>query len=164
MKLLPKTLAAFTYIELLMVLGIIGILLSISVLSVGPVISRTTLEEQSQMLLTDVQSMQLKSMRRERGDAAQTTPFGIYFQSGGYVLFQGTVFDPNAAENVVVDLPEDYAFSTISVPSNSVVFERGSGAVTGYNPSTSTVVLTQISTGTSIVLQLNRNGVAEVIK
>lgn len=159
---LPARLAAFTYVELMMVLGILGVLLSISILSIGPLISSTDVTAQVQVLLADVGSMQLKSMRREQGVVGQTTPFGIYFQAQEYVLFQGTVYNPSDSENIVIELPDDLTFSTISLPSSTILFERGSGDFTGYVPATSSVTLTQASSGASAVLQFNRYGIAEL--
>ena len=157
-------LPGFTYVELMMVLGIMGVLLSLSILSVGPLIAKTTLKAQAQVLLADIASMQLKSMRREQGGDDRTTPFGIYFEAGKYVLFQGATYNPTDQENFEVLLSDDVRFSSILLPSSSILFERGSGTVVGYAAATSSVIMTQLSTGTSMVIQFNQNGIAELFE
>lgn len=159
---LPARMTAFTYVELMMVLGILGVLLSISILSIGPLIAKTNVTVPVQVLLADAASMQLKSMRREQGAAGQTTPFSIYFEAQKYVLFQGTVYNPSDPENIVIVLPDDLTFSTIALPSSTILFERGSGDFTEYAPGTSSVTMTQVSTGASAVVQFNRYGIAEL--
>ena len=147
-----------------MVLGILGVLLSISILSIGPLLSKTSVKEQSQILLADSSLTQLKSMRREQGGSGQTTPFGIYFEPGKYVLFQGAAYNAADPENIEVVLSEDLNFSSILLPSSIVQFTRGSGDVTAYNPAASSVIMTQVSTGTSVIVQYNRYGIAELIE
>ena len=161
---LPARFAAFTYVELMMVLGILCVLLSLSVLSIGPLISKTNVVSQGQVLLADAASMQLKSMRREQGGTGQITPFGIHFETHKYVLFQGSTYNANDAENVVVPLPNDITFSSISLPSAVILFERGSGDFVGYAAATSSVVMTQSSSGTSVVIRFNRYGIPELIQ
>jgi len=161
---LSARLSAFTYVELMMVLGILGVLLSISILSIGPLLSKTSVKEQSQILLADSSLTQLKSMRREQGGSGQTTPFGIYFEPGKYVLFQGAAYNAADPENIEVVLSEDLNFSSILLPSSIVQFTRGSGDVTAYNPAASSVIMTQVSTGTSVIVQYNRYGIAELIE
>lgn len=161
---LPARLPAFTYVELMMVLGILGVLLSISILSVGPLMSKTDMTAFSQVLVADAVSMQLKSMRREPGASGQTTPFGVYFEPEQYVLFQGDSYNAADPENIVVPLGDEVRFSTINLPANTVLFERGSGDVVNYDPLTSSVVLSQNSTGASIVVQFNRHGIIQLIE
>lgn len=161
---LPTRLAAFTYVELMMVLGILVVLLSISVLSVGPLVSKTNLKAQAQVLLADAAATQLKSMQRKQGSTGQLTRFGIRFEQRKYVLFQGASYNAADPENIVINLPSDLIFSTISLPGGIILFERGSGDFVGYASGTSSVVITQASTGASVVIQFNRYGLAELIE
>ncbi len=161
---LPDRIAAFTYLELMLVMGIFAVLLSISVLSIGPVLSKTNIVSQAQVLLADCATTQLKSMRREQGAASQVTPFGIHFDSNKYTLFQGATYSANDAENFVVNLSSDLRFSSISLPGSNVLFERGSGDVIGYSAAASSVVMTQSGTGKSVIISFNRYGLPELIQ
>jgi len=161
---LPAATSAFTYVELMIVLGIVGVLLSLSVLSIRNLIPDTDVRSQAQTLLADTTSMQLKSMRREVGSAGQTTPFGIYFASDTYVLFQGSSYDVNGSDNVIVALPEGLTFSSISVPNNTLLFERGSGGIINYDANASSLVLSHVGSGKSIVAQFNAHGILELIE
>ena len=155
-------LPGFTYIELMMVMGILVMLLTLVNITIVPAINRADTRSQANVLLADLFSQQQKSMQSELGSGGESTPFGIYFQPGYYVLFQGTSYVADQLDNYRVDVPDSLTFSAINLPDNTVMFSRITGEVIGYNSSQNTVTLSPLNGGVARVIQLNRYGVVEL--
>lgn len=159
---LPNKLRGFTYVELMIVLGILIALLALVSVTIVPALTRSNVGSHAQILVSDLFSQQQKSMQGEQSSSNETTPFGVYFQPEYYVLFQGSTYDANHPDNIVISLPATLSFSDIQVPNDTILFERLTGEVADYNPSENTVTLSPDAGGTASVLQVNRYGVVEM--
>lgn len=159
---LPARLAAFTYVELMMVLGILVVLLMLVSITIVPAINRVDTATLIQVLASDLFGQQQKSMQGELSSTDETTPFGIYFEPSAYVLFQGSSYQANHPDNFRVQLPAQVTFSAINVPNQTIVFARMTGEVSNYNSSQNTVTLSPVNGGMARVLQINRYGVVEL--
>ena len=155
-------LPGFSYVELMMVLGILVVLLTLVSMTIVPAITRADTNATSLVLASDLFSQQQKSMQGELSSTAETTTFGVYFQPTYYVLFQGTTYDSNHPDNFRVTLPPQLQFSSIQLPNQTVLYQRTTGDVVGYNASQNTVTLSPVDGATAKVLQINRYGVVEI--
>lgn len=150
----------FTLIELLVVMAIASVLTSLSVLALSN--SQHTAYEQSslEILISDLKLQQMKSMSGDTGLATTThVPFGIYFQTDSYTLFRGPSYDPNDPTNFSVELEKALTFSSVTIPGSELLFEKGSGEISGFTEGQNTIVIANKVTGQQITITLNRYGV-----
>ncbi len=151
----------FTLIELLVVIAVASTLASLSVLSLSNAQHSAYEQSSLEILLSDLKLQQLKSMSGDTGFATIThEPFGIYFQSESYILFRGAAYDPGDPTNFTVALEEPLTFSSVTIPDDELVFEKGSGEITGFIDGQNTIEITNEVTGQQITITLNRYGVA----
>ncbi len=147
-----------TYVEILVVTGIVAILFAfvyVSLLNVKPTASlQTTITS----LASDLRQQQMKAMIGDTEGRATTDTYGIYFQPTSYVLFHGASYAPLDTSNFVVNLDDNLQFSSISLPSSSIIFAKGSGEVVGYSASQNTVTLRNTASGTTKTFQFNVYG------
>lgn len=151
--------AGFTIQELLVVMAVMAILLGIVVMNLVTIQNRTNLDAAATTLNAEIKQQQLKAMV---GDTeGRTTPdtYGIRFNTNSYTFFHGTTFNASDPDNFTIDLADNMQFSSIQLPNQSVVFNRVSGDFYNYNPSLSSVTLTNTTAGESKTIQFNRYGV-----
>lgn len=152
------TRSGFTLIELIIVIGIVAVLLTITTVSLLSVQTHASLNTVSAQVLTDIKSQQLKTMTGETEGSGTISAYGIYFQSTGYVLFRGSAYSPADPANFVITLDSPVTLST-AFPSSTLVFTPGSGEITGYSPGLDYVTLTGVTSSEVKTLQFNRYGV-----
>src|SRR3972149_3951698 len=141
----------FTLPELLLVLGIIVILLSVSVGSILPPQRQSTLSTTAELLLTDLKSQQQKAISGLTVDGSGPSAFGIHLDSNQYQIFSGAVYSPSDSGNFTVDFEFTSDFSQ-----NSIVFSPASGETGALN----TLTLTDTQSGFNVTYTFNRYGVA----
>ncbi|OGC92236.1 hypothetical protein A2899_04905 [Candidatus Amesbacteria bacterium RIFCSPLOWO2_01_FULL_49_25] len=145
----------FTLPELLLVLGIIVILLSVSVGSILRPQRQSTLSTTAELLLTDLKSQQQKAISGLTVDGSGPSAFGIHLDSNQYQIFSGAVYSPSDTGNFTVDLDLGFEF-TSDFSQNSIVFSPASGETGALN----TLTLTDTQSGFNVTYTFNRYGVA----
>jgi type II secretory pathway pseudopilin PulG len=160
-RLSALTLAAFTYVELMMAMGILMVLLALVSISIGPALGRSNTTELANTLISDLFSQQQKAMQGELS-AGQLKPTGVYFAADRYVLFSGESYVASASDNITIELPDSEEFSLIQLPNQSIIFATGSGTVRNYDNDQSVVTLAPTTGGTARSLQVNRYGIIEL--
>lgn len=118
--------------------------------------NKSDLEATRKTVLADIQNQQIRSMTR----ACRTTgDCGIYFAADTYVLFDGSVYDPNDPANFDIPLEVNFRFSSIDLPSSQIVFMKESGDISGFNSDMAQLQLTETSSGKSVTYTWNKHGV-----
>ena len=150
---------AFSFVEILMVIGIGLILLSFSSFSIirarNAVSSDTTIDS----LMNDIKLQQLQSMSGYDLSSVQTNNYGIYFETNRYTLFHTPTYQSNASTNFVINLDNGNTFSTINLPSSQIIFASSSGEITNYDLIKNSLIITNTNTNESKTLIFNRYGV-----
>lgn len=134
--------AAFTLVELMIGIGIIAIIFTFSSINLLSLQHKTTLNQQVELVASDLRSQQLASMT---GSSE-----GIHFDTNSYTLI-GT-------SSYVIDLPPTLTFTNINLPDSEIVFQNGSGEIKDFNNTKNTFSLTD-SGGESKTFTLNALGV-----
>jgi len=160
---MKKNLAGFTLPELIVVLGILMILLSLSTVNLLTIYGKTSLSTKTSILISDIKQQQLKSMLGDTEGETLADSYGIYFEQNRYILFKGTSYSASDPLNFALNLESDLQFSNITFPQSQIVFSQGSGEVAGYTSDLDTVTLTNIRTSDSQTVELNRYGVIIVV-
>src|SRR5690348_3412748 len=82
--------AGFTLIELVIVLGIVGILFSIATINLVSTQHTTSVSAATDELVADMQTQQTKAMTGTKDTNGNPSSYGVHFTNSSYSLFQGT--------------------------------------------------------------------------
>lgn len=143
---------AFTFVETIMVMGVIAILFSLSAPQLFRLRDRNSLQTTSTQLLSLIRQQQLKSMN-------SPNEYGIYFEQSKYTLFDGTTYsaiDPTNSETIL-DYP--LQFTLIQFPSSQLVFASGSGEIVSFDPNNHSFILEETLNNDQTTVQFNSLGV-----
>lgn len=117
----------FTFIELLVVIGILSLLLTLSLLAFRPFEREKVLEGASQELTATLEEAQNNTLASEN-EGSWGVSFDILATPHTYTLFQGSSFaSRNEAHDKVHVLPLSIEFSSLNMEDNEVVFSRLTG-------------------------------------
>lgn len=144
--------AGFTAVEVLWVLGIIGIIFAFVSVNLISFSRKSALSSTVSMLISDIRQQQLKAMMGDGGSLETPSNYGVYFQQTSYVLYKGDSYNPADPQNFVVTLEGNLQFST---PSAQVNFSRSSGLI----PAPSAQAIIDTTNGEMEEIQLNKYGV-----
>lgn len=150
-----RTSLGFALVELLLVMGIMGILLGIVTINLSKVQRNTSIATAVETLIADMKSQQLNAMSGVSIGASGDS-YGVYFdpsQKNKYVLFHGSTYAVDPTNFIVT-----FDSSIIITPStNPIVFLQQSGEISTH--ADTTVTLTNVSGTEQETLTANRYGV-----
>jgi len=138
----------FTALELLIVIAIMGVILATILPSFTNFRRSSLLNTESQELVSIINRARILSVSSKYDDQ-----FGVHFEAGKVVLFQGDTYSPSATTN------EEHVFDTAVILSPIVIngggsellFEKITGA-TSQNATTTLLVVGTTSSTTILVL------------
>lgn len=142
-----------TIVELLVVMGIIAILAGVSL----PVF--LNLSQRRDLAGYQRQAIANLAEARDRAQA-ENRPYGLYFQSDRFTLFQGDDYQ-TADDQITTNLPSNISFSTIQLPNSLVIFEPLTGEVRDFDNNNNQVIISN-DIGESQTLTINQLGVVNV--
>ena len=149
----------FTLIELMVVLAISTILLSMTMLGLNSIQQSSYEQSSLEILLSDIKLQQLKSMTGDTSIDTDHEPYGIYFGTDSYTLFRGVSYNPAEVTNFTVSLQGPLSFASVTIPSSSLIFEKGSGQFIDYVAGQNNFSLVNSVTGQIITVTINEYGV-----
>lgn len=143
---------AFTILELVVVMGIIAILFSLSVPQLFRLKDRNTLQSATTKLVSLIREQQASAMK-------SSALFGIYFERNQYTLFTGPQYNASDITNTVIPLDYPVEFSKILFPSSEVLFASGSGEIVGFNATYHSIALKDMINDQEKEIEFNSLGV-----
>lgn len=115
----------FTLIELLIVVAIMAVLLVIGLARFGTFGQQVSLDTGTQKIISTLQRARNQTLGSE-----EESQWGVHFETGKYVLFKGTTYDPTSSDNKEYDLSA-IEISAINITGgDDVVFNRIRGTTT----------------------------------
>ena len=156
---IPKNNRSFALTELLLVMGIMGILLTLGTVSLFNLQRRTYLDSMVTTLVSDLRHEQLKSMLGYTAGENDTASYGIRFESNRYILFRGNNYTPNDPHNFIVNLDGNIEITAVTLPDSQIIFEKGSGLIRNYLADSSSITLKSITSSEQKTIWLNKYGV-----
>ncbi len=166
MKYLPAlkeiTLASrgFTFVEIVITMAIASTLLGIISMNLLKIHQTKTVQSVYKILVSDLKSQQTKSMSLSAQNTSSPGEYGVHFETNSYTLFKGSSYNPNDPANAEIELPENFSFSNVTLPSTQVVFTRGSGEVLNFINGQNSLTINNFE-GDSITLEINPYGAIE---
>ena len=146
-----------TLVELVLVIGLFTLLATVGLLSLITPQQKLTADSAKNLILLTVKEAQNKAMT-----GVEAENFSVHFESGGFSLFKGTIFDSTDPENLVTNLDPSLSFTAINLPSQNIVFSKLSGEAENFDPALNSIILTDSQTGKNFTFTLNRLGAVNV--
>jgi len=141
----------YTFIELLVSMGILMVLFALTTVNISPLPSNTLQSTNLDTLLADIRSQQTLSMSND-------SPYGVHLESGSYTLFKGGSFVQGLISNTIINLDSGITLSNITFPGGVIIFSAGSGDVVGYTTGQDGFTLGSSVTNKSSVIKINKYG------
>lgn len=158
---IPKYLAGYTIVELLVTMGIMLALFGIGTISLSNIQTKSTLSSTVNTFMSDFKDQQIRAMTGEAGSSVALAgdDYGIHFDTNSYTLFKG-IYDASSSSNYVVNLPGNVEI-TSSFSSPEVKFQNGSGEVPGDcgNPLSCQITIKSTIDNSAKTLKVNIYGV-----
>lgn len=120
---------AFSTLEILLTVFIFACVFAFSLLYTQLGVLRTDLKTQASILETHLREAQNNASSGKDGGA-----FGVHFDTGSYVLFEGTSYDPLASTNFEIVLPTVLTISSVSLQGGGkeLIFDSPLGTTDQY--------------------------------
>ncbi len=150
--------SGFTLVEMLVVMGVVGILLSFTTVNLINFQRRTHVQTSLSTILADIAQQRSRAMNGDTQGRETADAYGIYFQTTSYTLFHGNTYSAGNPDNVIVAFENPIAFASTTFPNSQIVFSKGSGEVAGFQPSQNTVTFVNTSSNEQTSIQLNVYG------
>jgi len=147
-----------TFIEILLVAAIGAVLFGFVVVNLFKVQHTTAVGSIVNTLLADIKNQQIKAMAGATEGRVSSDSYGIYFQATKYILFHGTVFNPNDSANLTINLDPNLSVAT-TFSNNTLIFLQKSGEVSGFASGQNTVSIQNTAGNEQKTMIVNRYGV-----
>jgi len=141
----------YTFVELLVSMGILVIIFALTTINISPVPSNTLQGTDLDTLLSDIRAQQVLAM-------SSNSSYGVHLESGSYTLFKGANYVQGAPANFIVSLDSGITLTNISFPNSVIIFSPGSGDVSGYTAGNDKFTLMSTVTNKSSIEQINKYG------
>lgn len=145
-------------LELVTVIGIFSILFGFVAINVFTSESKATIQSSLTTLVTDIKQQQIKAMSQETGDQ------GVYFSENNYTLFSGSTYYSTNSANFIVQLGNNIIFSSVLIPSRTLIFEKRTGEVAGYNVNLHEISMTNTQSNETKTIKINKLGVLDTLQ
>jgi len=146
-----------TLVELLLVVGILGMLFGIAILSLGNIQVVTKNSTFSSVLISDLKNQQIKAMVGDTEGRGTPDNYGIKILSDRYVLFHGITYNASNTSNFSVPVDSGYTLSS-TFPNTTILFASDSGELVNFTQGQDTVTLIHTQSGKTKVIRLNKYG------
>lgn len=137
-----------------MTMGIFAILAGFATLNLVNVQHKSSLNATLDVFIADLKEQQLKAMVGDTEGSGIISDYGIRFNTSQYTLFRNTY----GTANFIVNLPPIFT-ATTEFPNNQIVFEKGSGEISGFTAGDNTISFTDTTSGEQKIVTLNKYGV-----
>ena len=149
----------FTLVEIIITMALFVSLLALAVPNLLGAHNQVQVRNSIGTILADVRSQQLKAMLGETEGRATSDYYGIHFENTSYTLFHGLSYSAIDSTNGVIPLPGDLRFSTVALPNASIIFNKGSGAIVGFDTNNHSVSLTNPNNNETVSITFNSLGI-----
>lgn len=147
----------FTLIEILIVIGIFGILVAMSVIGIMNIQVMTTNNTSTSVIVSDLKAQQVKAMTGDTEGRGTPDNYGVKILPDRYVLFNGMNYSAQNPANFSVPITTGFTLST-TFPDATILFASGSGSIVDFVDGQNTIQFTNTTSGQSKLIRINRYG------
>lgn len=140
-------------LELVTVIGIFSMLFGFVAINIFNSETKATIQSSLTTLVTDIKQQQIKAMSQETGD------HGVYFSESSYTLFSGSTYYATNSANFIVQLGNNIIFSSVLIPSRTLVFAKRTGEIANYNTNMDTIIMKNTQSNEIKTIKINKLGV-----
>lgn len=148
----------FTYLETIVVLGILSILFTLSFINVGRAQINANINQTLDVLISNIKQQQLKSMIGDTESRTNHDVYGVHFNGTSYVLFHGSTYNPADTSNITIPLNSGETFTNILFPSANIIFTYGTGEVSGFLNGSNSVTIFNTNSSERKTITINNLG------
>lgn len=148
----------FTFVEVLLVMGLAAVILAVANVAVVRLQTKADIDAESQKIISDIKSQQLKAMIGETIGVEDPVSYGLKFATTSYTLFRGSSFSASDPRNFTIDFPFSVRISSNTFPSGEIVFRRISGEVVGLVAGQDSITLENTISNATTSITINRYG------
>ena len=148
---------AFTFVELIVVIGILSVLAGVAVINLYTVQEKASVNATIDTIIADLKDQQMKAMVGDTEGQSAASAYGIHFKSDRYILFRGYPYQPSDTTATTVNVEKASIVST-SFPGAQIVFASGSGEVIGVGSNTNTIVIRDKNNSGQKTISINSFG------
>jgi prepilin-type N-terminal cleavage/methylation domain-containing protein len=149
----------FSLIEVILVIVMLSALFGFVSVDYLKTRNRVSLDQTTQLLITDIKNQQLQMMAGKTNSLATNVPYGIYFEQNKYTLFHALSYASNDTHNFAINLDSDNQFTNINLPNFRIIFASTSGEIQNYNASQNTITISNINNNDQKIITINKYGV-----
>lgn len=150
--------SGFTFIEVVIVMGLVGLLVTIASTSLFQGRQRISVDTIAQQLMNDIREQQMKAILGSSASASVSMDYSVSIGLTNYTLFPGNTYISDDGLNTVIPLDASLTLSS-TFPSNMVTFKALSGDVVGFQNGSASITIHDTQSGLTRDLELNRRGV-----
>lgn len=151
----------FTLVEILIIMGILAVLFTITSLNLTNTVPQSSLDNTVRLFIADLKQQQLNALTGNTEGQGSSSDYGIYFTSGKYTLFRGSSY--NASDTANFDVVTDDIDTSSTSTGSVIVFIKNSGIIKNFSPSNNTITFTQTNIGSQKTITINKYGVIESV-
>lgn len=153
-----KKQTAFTFIEVVVAMGVVSILFSIATTDLFHIHYRTNLANSVTACIADIRQQQLQAMTGSTNGEGLGDNYGVYITAHQYTLFKG-VYSPSDPSNRTIVLEYPIEFTAVLLPASTILFASGSGTVVDYDENQDSFGLLNTVNGERKTVEFNVSGV-----
>jgi prepilin-type N-terminal cleavage/methylation domain-containing protein len=154
----------FTFIEVVVAMGIVAILLSLTYYSTFTAQHKSTIVAATDLLINDLKQQQLKAMSGDTAGSTTAADYGVHLEATSYTLFRGSVYNQSNSANFVVPLGGTLVNLANTLPASAAAFARGSGEVDGLPSGTASLTIRDTVTGETRIITINQYGTITAVQ
>ncbi len=148
----------FTLVEVLVVGGIIAVLLALGSSNILNFQRRSHLRTTTSTFIADLNRQRFRAMSGDTQGRSTIDSYGVYLGTNTYVLFHGTTYSAGNSDNVTIPFESPVTLQSTTFPGSTVIFTKGSGEISGFNPAQNTITLLNTSSNETLTITLNQYG------
>ncbi|MBI2641882.1 type II secretion system protein [Candidatus Roizmanbacteria bacterium] len=149
----------FTLPELIVVIGVFGLLVGLAITNVVRSQYKASLESTVSIVIGDIKNQQLKAMVGDTEGRTTNDSYGIFFATNEYTLFHGPTYDSVDSSNYTINLEDKIQFTDVVFPQTQIVFASGSGEVASFVSGSNSFAITNRLNGEKKTITINALGV-----
>ncbi|MFC1727007.1 Tfp pilus assembly protein FimT/FimU [Patescibacteria group bacterium] len=149
----------FSQIEVLIVIALLVILFSLGTVVYDNFVKKDRLIIEARKIESLISEARVKTVAGFSLGGSQALNFGVYFEDDQYTLFPGTVYSSGNSQNQVFVLPDSVRIDEIFLPADSIVFEKITGEILGFDPVNNYLMIADQQSSMREKISVNQLGV-----